>query len=175
MTISPARRWPYLRRDTIWWAGLVAIFLGSMFVLLVWMARQEDLDFQSNGIPVMARVTSKDTRTEIVHRIATTKYVLWYAYEAAGQSHWMGSGDVSYDRWERANVGDDLRIVYLRDRPERSRLAEAADISSQESWLWAGAVVAAVLVISGLILAIYAFSRSGWSAPPGSDGRTYSR
>ena len=51
MIASPTGRWHYLRRDTIWWAGVVAIFLGSMFVLLVWMAWQEDLDFQSNGIP----------------------------------------------------------------------------------------------------------------------------
>jgi hypothetical protein len=144
----------------------MAIGLGSMFVLLVWMAWQEDLDFQRNGMPAVARVTSKDTRTEIVHRVATTKYVLWYTYEAAGQSHWMGIGDVSYDRWERAHAGDDLRIVYLRDRPERSRLAEAADIRSEQTWLWAGAVVAAVLVLTGSILAIYAFLRSGRSAVP---------
>jgi hypothetical protein len=140
-----------------------------MFVFLVCMAWREDLDFQKNGMPVVARITSKDTGTEIVHRVATTKYVLWYTYEAACQSHWMGIGDVSYDRWQRANVGDDLRIVRLRDRPEISRLAEAADISSQQSWLWAGAVVAAVLVLTGSVLAIYAFIRSGRPAVPDGD------
>jgi hypothetical protein len=162
MTTSPARmRWLYLRRDTLWWAGLGAVVLGSMFALMVWMARQEDLEFQNGGALVMAKITSKDTRPEIIHKVVTTKYVLWYAYEAAGRSHWLGCGDVSYGRWEQVKVGDDLRIVYLRDHPEKSRLAEDADISSAKSWLWAGALVALVLVLGGSIVTVFAFIRAG--------------
>jgi hypothetical protein len=127
-----------------------------MFVLMVWMAWQERIDLQKMGIPVEARVTSKHTRTEIVHRVPTTKYVLWYTYATVDQSHFMGSCDVSYDRWEQANVGDDLRVVYLRDRPEKSRPAEAADVREEEWWLSVGAAVALALILSGLSLAVSA-------------------
>jgi hypothetical protein len=71
----------------------------------------------------------------------------------------MWWGEVSADRWERAQVGDPIKIVYLRSNPAKSRLAEAADIASGESWLGAGVVVAVVLVLAGPALAVYGFIR----------------
>jgi hypothetical protein len=159
--LAAGPRWRHLRRDSLWWAGLSLIFPGSMLLLLVGMTGQEDEDYQTKGVPAVATVTSKDQRPDVVHNVITTKYILWYTYEAAGRSHWIMDAEVPWDRWEGAKIGDALRIEYLRDDPAKSRLAERADVVSREWWLWATVVAGVVLILTGLSIGIYTFLRAG--------------
>jgi hypothetical protein len=51
----------------------------------------------------------------------------------------------------------------MRDNPARSKLAEKADIASEESLLWLAAAVGVIFLLAGASLATFRFIRSGRS------------
>jgi hypothetical protein len=159
MPPSSRPTWWNVGRDSRWWAGVLLTLVGFLFAILVRAAREEDGVFHTTGMRAMATVIGKDTQTEFLHNILTTKYTLRYTYDAAGRAHWLGWGEVPYDRWERIDVGDIVRIEYLPENPARSRLAESADIDSREAWWWAAVLMAFLLGVSGCLLSAYALIR----------------
>jgi hypothetical protein len=152
-------RWRYYGGGSSIAAIVIALVLGSLFLLVGWFVRQKEEEYGANGVAVTATVTHKDSKLDPrpgQKGGPKTYYTLHYRYQdGAGQSH-EGSDQVELDVWNQFQKDQTLQIEYLRDQPNTSRVAERRSIFAR--WGYLLALGGGGLLICGALI----FGIGGW-------------
>jgi hypothetical protein len=133
--------------------GGILLVCGVTFLLLdVLFLRQERL-FHAEGMTATALVLTKSSHVvyDQQNRLLETKYDVGYRFTTQDGESVQGSDEISLHTWTSIRERDPIKIVYLLDRPARSRLL-AADPSATS---WIANVAGGALTVGGVLLLGY--------------------
>jgi hypothetical protein len=108
--------------------GSILLVCGVTFLLLnVLFVRQERL-FHAEGVRATALVLTKSSHVAYnqQNRLLETKYDVGYRFTTQDGESAQGSDEVDWHTWKSIQEREPIQIVYLLDRPARSRLVTAA-------------------------------------------------
>jgi len=133
--------------------GGILLFGGSIFLLVgVLVLRQERL-FDAEGLTATALVLTKNSHVEYnrQNNSQETKYDVGYRF-ATPDGRWIqGSDKVDGRTWRSIRERDLIQIVYLPERPTRSRLVA----NDPGTGPWIADVLGGALTASGSLLLGY--------------------
>lgn len=105
-----------MSRKALWWiAGGCGLVIVGVCVLAVVLNQREARKFDQRGVHTTAQVTDKHTWKERRGKTDEIHYCMTFSYTTTSGSADSGSScDQGVDQiFDRTNVGDQARIVYL--------------------------------------------------------------
>jgi uncharacterized membrane protein YiaA len=135
--------------------GGILLFGGSIFLLVgVFVLRQERL-FHAEGMTATALVLTKNSHVEYnrQNNSQETKYDVGYRFATPDGRSVQGSDKVDGRTWRSIRERDLIQIVYLPERPTRSRLIANAPGTGP----WIVSVLGGALTAGGTLLLGYGF------------------
>jgi len=148
---------PFLKDKVTPWTffGILLLVCGAMFLLIGVANLHQERAFRAEGKPATAIVLNKSTHQEYDQQNDTyqTHYDLDYRFTTDDGKSARGSAEVNWRTWRSVRERDPIQIVYLPERPTRSRLAS----DHPGFFLWFVTVLGATLTGGGMILLGYGF------------------
>lgn len=133
--------------------GGILLVCGLTFLLFDLLFLRQERLFHAEGMTATALVVTKSSHVvyDQQNRVLETKYDVGYRFTTQDGESVQGSDEVALQTWKSIRERDPIQIVYLLDRPARSRLV-AADPSAAP---WIAKVVGGALTVGGALLLGY--------------------
>jgi len=106
--------------------GAILLIVGLSFRLIGELELREDRLYQAGGVTATAIVLTKSSRVKSGPQSAHSQHthnIVGYRFTTVDGTTVRGSDDVDLPTWQSIRERDPIQIVYLRDEPARSRLA----------------------------------------------------
>jgi hypothetical protein len=133
--------------------GGILLICGVTFLLLDVLFLRQERPFHAEGMTATALVLTKSSHVVYnqQNRPLETKYDVGYRFTTQDGESVQGSDEVAPHTWKSIRERDPIQIVYLRDRPARSRLVAAEPGAAS----WIANVVGGALAVGGALLLGY--------------------
>jgi Protein of unknown function (DUF3592) len=146
---------PFLKDKVTPWTffGILLLICGAMFLLIGAANLRQERAFRAEGKPATAIVLTKSSHQEYDQQNETyeTHYDLDYRFTTDDGKSARGSAEVNWRTWRSINERDPIQIIYLPQRPTRSRLAS----DHPGFFLWFVTVLGGLLTGGGVIVLGY--------------------
>lgn len=129
-------------------AGLFFALLGGIFAVVGGVRLSEERRYRSDGVRVLATVTSKAVESASRNQ-SRTRYLVAYRFPTTQGAAMEGRDEVDVDRWEELRPGDSFEIVYLPASPATSRAVASGELPLALGFTAIGAFV---LLMAGAVL-----------------------
>jgi hypothetical protein len=146
---------PFLKdRMTPWTAfGSILLACGSIFLLIGAANLHQERTLSAKGKTATAIVLTKSSHQEYDQENHTyqTHYDLGYRFTTDDGKSIRGSTELNWRRWNSIHERDPIQIIYLPERPSKSRLAS----DHPALFLWLVTLLGAALTGGGIFLLGY--------------------
>src|SRR5437763_17001717 len=112
--------WKYLRSSFFFWFGLMFAVIGTPFLVIAVYQLGIERDIANNGVGAVATLVEKGHSTS---RGSSRNYWQKYVFNDEHGAEYVRQAKVKCEHWRRIHDGDALTIRYVRDNPDRKRLA----------------------------------------------------
>ena len=116
--------WRYIRGSFFFWFGLIFAVVGTPFLVIAVYQLGVERDIANNGVDAVATLVEKGHSTS---RGSSSNYWLKYVFNDENGAEHIRQAKVKWEDWRRFRDGDTLTIRYVRDNPDRNRLARGLD------------------------------------------------
>ena len=141
------RRWQVGIKVSPWIIiGAILLIVGLSFRLISELELREDRLFEAEGVTATAIVLTKSSRVKSGPQSAhsqQTHNIVGYRFTTSDGTTVRSSADVDLPTWQSIRERDPIQIVYLRDEPARSRLANPSSRAPRQ-YTALGSALAAV-------------------------------
>jgi hypothetical protein len=146
---------PFLKDEMTPWTAFGSIMLacGSIFLLIGAANLYQERTLSVKGKPATAIVLTKSSHQEYDQQNHTyqTHYDIGYRFTTDDGKSARGSAELNWRRWNSIHERDPIQIIYLPERPSKSRLAS----DHPALFLWLITLLGAALTGGGAILLGY--------------------
>ena len=127
--------WPRARQSADFWLGTIFLIVSTPFVIMTLVQSAEELRFVRSGVSTDGMILTKEIKAARRNR---TSYEATYRVmvpEGAFESR----ARIPFDAWSKLRERESVEVVYLADRPTKSRLKASRE--------WQGLAILALVSV----------------------------
>jgi len=118
------------RRSLMLWFGAAWLLVGSFFFLGGTYDVLQERHYQAGAQVVQGTALTKSIERASREGNPRTKYTITYRFSTMDGRIFENNVEVSVEEWEKLEEGSPLRITYLPDAPQSSRIGGKKDLGS---------------------------------------------